>query len=161
MNCSQCGSPIREGELLCQTCGALQSDDMLTRRLQIKGESSNQPRTKSGVGSGPLHTITLSADQQAYECSVKGEASILLGRCVPPDAAREAIDLALAGGGEKGVSRQHAILRVDRGAVFVADLESTNGTFLNGRRLQPHFQHLLVSGDVLRLGALEIRVQIS
>lgn len=161
MNCSQCGSPIREGELLCQVCGALQADDMLTRRLKIGGESSIQPRVKSGVGSGPLHTITLNAEQQAYECAVKGGASILLGRCVPPDAAPESIDFAPVGAGEKGVSRQHALIRVDRGAVFVSDLESTNGTFLNGRRLQPHFQHLLVSGDVLRLGALEIRVQIS
>ena len=59
------------------------------------------------------------------------------------------------------MSRRHALIRIDHSAFFVMDLDSTNGTFLNGRRLQPRNQHLLVSGDVLRLGALEVRVQIS
>lgn len=50
-----------------------------------------------------------------------------------------------------GVSRYHAEIRLDGGQYLVADLGSTNGTWLNGQRLGgPHpIQH----GDILSLPA--------
>jgi pSer/pThr/pTyr-binding forkhead associated (FHA) protein len=55
---------------------------------------------------------------------------------------------------EASVSRRHAIL-VDRGScVRVLDDRSSNGTFVNGRRI---LQAELKSGDVLRLGRVVLR----
>jgi ABC-type multidrug transport system ATPase subunit/pSer/pThr/pTyr-binding forkhead associated (FHA) protein len=49
-----------------------------------------------------------------------------------------------------GVSRRHARLYLQDGQYFLEDLNSSNGTFLNGERLvQPR---RLKSGDVIRLG---------
>ncbi len=49
------------------------------------------------------------------------------------------------------LSRRHARIRADGGATVVEDLESTNGTFVNGERVRG--RHPLVSGDRIAVGA--------
>ncbi len=51
-----------------------------------------------------------------------------------------------------GISRYH--MKIDReGEDFVvSDLNSTNGTFINGERLAPHLPHKIKRGDELRIG---------
>jgi pSer/pThr/pTyr-binding forkhead associated (FHA) protein len=52
------------------------------------------------------------------------------------------------------VSRRHATLGIDgSGQPWVRDERSTNGTFVNDRRLQPGEQASLRDGDSLRLAA--------
>jgi hypothetical protein len=57
-----------------------------------------------------------------------------------------------------GVSRLHAVLRSEGEQVFVMDLGSSNGTYLNGVRLQPNTNQVLNHGDILSLGKLKIQV---
>jgi ABC transport system ATP-binding/permease protein len=54
------------------------------------------------------------------------------------------------------VSRLHASLAVDRGRVFLADLGSANGTFVNGRRLTQRAE--LCDGDRIDIGPFSLRV---
>ncbi len=51
-----------------------------------------------------------------------------------------------------GISRYH--MKIDReGEDFtISDLNSTNGTFINGERLAPHLPHRIRRGDELRIG---------
>src|SRR5262249_37453402 len=49
------------------------------------------------------------------------------------------------------VSRRHAELRFDGTQCFVADLNSSNGTYLNGQRIPE--QSRLTTGDKLQVGA--------
>src|SRR5205807_6036250 len=52
----------------------------------------------------------------------------------------------------KAVSRQHAqIVRVE-GAFFLEDLDSSNGTFLNGNRLSPRVRVRLTEQDTFQVG---------
>ena len=51
------------------------------------------------------------------------------------------------------VSRRHCRLHRRGGAVFVADLGSTNGTALNDETLPPHEEFTLRSGDRIRVGS--------
>lgn len=54
---------------------------------------------------------------------------------------------------EPGVSRMH--MRLDRdseGRILVLDLNSTEGTFINGERLNPNDTGVLEEGDTLRMG---------
>ena len=56
----------------------------------------------------------------------------------------------------QGVSRPHAeIVQTDRGH-RLSDLDSTNGTWVNGRRLDKEEKHVLRDGDDIRLGQSEI-----
>jgi hypothetical protein len=161
MICAQCGTPNREGELICVSCGMLLAEQTLkTVRLPLP---TSGLLTRNVEPDGVYTMLTLQAGEHVYEIPAADGTSVLLGRnntALTP-ASLSVLDLVEAGGVGLGVSRRHALIRTDHSAFFVMDLDSTNGTFLNGRRLQPRNQHLLVSGDVLRLGALEVRVQIS
>lgn len=55
---------------------------------------------------------------------------------------------------DASVSRLHARFDKEAGRVTVTDLDSTNGTFINGKRLMPNETCALRSGDELRLGTL-------
>ena len=50
---------------------------------------------------------------------------------------------------DEAVSSQHCRIRPEAGRFVVHDLESTNGTFVNERRVT---RHMLSEGDVIRLG---------
>ena len=55
------------------------------------------------------------------------------------------------------ISRVHAEIRRDEyGYLVIADLGSTNGTFVNGRRLEASAR--IISGDVIHVGDQEMRL---
>ena len=53
------------------------------------------------------------------------------------------------------VSRHHALLMVDDQGAIIEDLQSTNGVYLNGRRIARQRLH---DGDVLTIGETKFRV---
>lgn len=60
---------------------------------------------------------------------------------------------ALLGGGNEELSRIHAELYVWGNVMKVMDLGSTNGTYINGKRLEPNKRYALEDGDQIRLGS--------
>jgi hypothetical protein len=64
-------------------------------------------------------------------------------------------DLVLAG--DDFASARHARIEVRGDGVWVQDLESTNGTFVNGSRVTG--AQRLDQGDVLRVGETDLRVE--
>jgi hypothetical protein len=54
-------------------------------------------------------------------------------------------------------SGRHARLYDRDGRVYLEDLNSTNGTYVNGARVSA--QHLLHPGDVIRIGDTELRFE--
>lgn len=65
---------------------------------------------------------------------------------------RENVDLVI---NDYSASRVHARITHEEGGYFIEDLNSTNGTFKNGLRLQPYEKRKLESGDELRFGKTE------
>ena len=61
---------------------------------------------------------------------------------------------------DSSVSRAHTRMYVRGGVLHVEDLGSTNGTFLNGRRLAEGQGEPAYDGDELVLGALTFRVEL-
>ncbi len=78
------------------------------------------------------------------------EQVVLLTRPVTVVGRGADADLRLA---DTGVSRAHAELRLDGDTVRVVDLQSTNGTMLNGRRVRIA---TLTDGDRLDLGSTSL-----
>jgi serine phosphatase RsbU (regulator of sigma subunit) len=56
----------------------------------------------------------------------------------------------------KAVSRQHAQITFREGKYFVEDLDSANGTFVNGNRLAPRAPVPLTDADLLQIGPYEL-----
>ena len=55
------------------------------------------------------------------------------------------------------VSRRHAVLRSQDGQVMLEDLQSTNGTFVNGRRIA---EMVLSDDDRVTIGGAELVVRL-
>lgn len=65
---------------------------------------------------------------------------------------KENVNLAM---NDYSVSRVHARITQEDGIYYIEDLNSTNGTFKNGLRLQPYEKRRLDKGDELRFGKTE------
>ena len=53
----------------------------------------------------------------------------------------------------EGLSRRHFRISMDRRWAWLEDLNSTNGTFVNGERLVPYRARQLRAGDEIAAGA--------
>lgn len=62
---------------------------------------------------------------------------------------------------ERYISREHAIFRLEDKNVFLTDKGSTNGTYINGVRINPDEPQKLNSQDILHFGAQKIRFSIN
>jgi pSer/pThr/pTyr-binding forkhead associated (FHA) protein len=61
---------------------------------------------------------------------------------------------------DSSVSRRHARLSVGPGNILqIEDLGSTNGTAINGERIDSGVPHPLAPGSTLRLGDIELVVR--
>lgn len=58
----------------------------------------------------------------------------------------------------KTVSREHCMFRFLDNHAVVVDLKSTNGTYINGQRLEPYREYILAEGDELRMATLRSTV---
>ena len=64
---------------------------------------------------------------------------------------KEDVDMMLE---DNSVSRLHARISVEDGTIYLEDLNSTNGTYKNGLRLQPYEKRRIEEGDEIRIGKL-------
>jgi hypothetical protein len=94
---------------------------------------------------------------RALGLNIRGDT--LLGRDRAHDNMID-IDLDPYGAFEKGVSRQHAILRPSSSSLYLIDLESTNGTSVNGIPLSSSAARRLLDGDILSFGQLGCTIRI-
>ena len=84
---------------------------------------------------------------------------IVIGRSDSASADQPDLDLSAYEDGSQGVSRRHAQISRDGEALFVADLNSTNHTLLNGYVLDPRQRYRLYDGDELVLGLMRLVVR--
>lgn len=69
---------------------------------------------------------------------------------------KEEVDYALE---DRSVSRIHASILEEDGILYLEDLNSTNGTYKNGLRMQPYEKRRLERDDELRFGMAEYTFQ--
>ncbi len=84
---------------------------------------------------------------------------ISIGRRSRPTDPAVTLDLQQHGGFTHGVSRYHAMIVAVKGVLYLRDLNSINGTFLNTYKLLPITSYALKNGDVVMLGDLEATIE--
>lgn len=84
-------------------------------------------------------------------------ARILVGRADDEETANDLmLELSHYGGESNGVSRIHAAIHDQDGMVYITDLNSTNGTRINGLLLVPDQPYRLRETDELQFGNLTL-----
>lgn len=84
---------------------------------------------------------------------------ILVGRSDPDMERQPELDLTDYGGAKNGVSRRHAEIVFIDNSLYISDLNSTNGTKLNGFLLPPNQSFRLRDGDELELGQMKLMIR--
>ncbi len=97
-----------------------------------------------------LLTIRSKADSSVRESKLPPVGRVLVGR--GPDC------VVLLDG--QGISREHLAVEADDSAVFIVDM-SSNGTWLNGKRLSQNGRSKVEQGDLIELPGYEIRLHTS
>ncbi|GAB4400712.1 MAG: hypothetical protein OHK0053_22610 [Microscillaceae bacterium] len=111
----------------------------------VPSQKIDPKNTIIGSGGGaPVLKVVAGSFNQAFRLN---KPTITIGRAANNDIAIP----------EQTVSSKHATITVQNGSFFINDLGSTNGTFVNGSRID---SKILKSGDLIKFGAAQARFEI-
>jgi hypothetical protein len=147
--------------MFCVECGAqLEGDDLITKAItdeEITKELSRKaPRPEPAA---PVSSwITLHFMDSGKILPLVSRNEFILGRLTQDSPILPDIDLAPYRASASGVSRLHAVIKRKGKEVMVMDLGSSNGTYINGRRIPADVEETLRHGDIVALGTLQIQI---
>lgn len=160
--CPACQHENLDGSVFCGECSAkLDGADMLTTHsiraseyLQFPADAKNAtPYTPDLENWASLHLI-----ESGHILPLADRNEFTLGRISDSQPVMPDIDLTPYKAYASGVSRLHTVLRRAGEQVFIRDLGSSNGTYVNGKRMQANVDQILHHGDILSLGKLKIQI---
>ncbi|MEO0561446.1 MAG: FHA domain-containing protein [Chloroflexota bacterium] len=165
--CQNCGHRNRPGDLICSNCGQMLTGEKggATRRLQTDEMEKVEVQSPSPTPShSHLHfpanaAVAIQLKELQAPLVFEIEDELVIGRYDKTADISPDIDLHRFAGYLLGVSRRHAILHRKDERLMLEDLGSSNGTFLNGKRLSPRELTTIPDGSVVRLGDLSFRLR--
>lgn len=160
--CADCGHENKDGQLFCARCGAELSSNGHTPIIsaeELVERVKNHQRLREGLGLyGAPGSVTLRfEDGHALRVVLKRETT--LGRRGPRYKPAPDVDLSPYDARAKGVSRVHAVIQNLGNVLTLTDLGSTNGTTLNGERLNPDKPRIIKANDEIGFGRLKVRIE--
>jgi hypothetical protein len=161
--CTNCQHKNVAGAMFCAECGAQLDgvETLVTQAItdeQIADELSRKSPRPDLLSSPPNSWISLHLMDSGKILPLASRNEFTLGRLSEGQPIMPDIDLTPYQAYASGVSRLHAVVKRDADRVLVMDLGSSNGTYVNGRRINPHVEESLNHGDILALGKLKIQV---
>lgn len=163
IKCSNCQYENVSGTLFCAECGVqLDGIETLTTQSITQDQIAEDLKTRNAAmepPSSPANSwISLHLMDSGKILPLASRTEFTLGRLSEGQPIMPDIDLTPYQAYASGVSRLHAVVKREADRTVVMDLGSSNGTYLNGRRLNPHTEEELKHGDVVALGKLKIQV---
>ena len=166
VKCPVCQREHPENTPFCKECGAylLGGNGNETDLLLVSGVTwMNREETSGAPGvdvTSPL-SLKLTIPDSGRDVEVPLTEEVTIGRLDAASASFPDVDLTRDDALDKGVSRRHVKITRRGREVFIEDLGSMNGTFLNYRRLTPYLPQVLRDGDELLMGRLMLRVSFT
>ncbi len=108
----------------------------------------------------PAALLRLRIAQSGRVVEVRSDQVCEIGRPDPSLGLTPDLDLSQEGAEAIWVSRRHARIFYYDGHFYIEDLGSTNGTYLNNKRLVSGLPYALQDGDELRFGRIIAHVHI-
>jgi pSer/pThr/pTyr-binding forkhead associated (FHA) protein len=168
IKCPFCQATHVANTIFCNECGnyLLESDRRPTDPLErdeiswVGGtKEQSDVASSSQQGTKPV-AIQLKIGAGKREVEAKLDKFINVGRVDPTSAIFPEIDLTDESVSSKSVSRRHARILKREDSVLLEDLGSINGTFINGKKLDPYMPEVLSDGDILQVGKIPIEIKI-
>jgi hypothetical protein len=147
--CPACKLGNDANSVTCRHCGAsldLTSAKTAEKEAQPPGEYASPSNGLAFYLAGSTTPIATTVDQE-----------FVLGRKTEGES-EPLVDLSNPDGFAMGVSRRHAMIRPGENGYVIIDLNSSNGTWLNGKILVPTQPYDLPSGGLVQLGRLKLVV---
>ncbi|MEM8533487.1 MAG: FHA domain-containing protein [Chloroflexota bacterium] len=94
------------------------------------------------------------------EIPLPDNQQVVVGRADPVSHFFPDIDLTPHKALEFGVGRRHAQIAIQNGQIVLEDLNSTNGTFINGQKVSAHQPQALNHEDQIQFGQLIVRLYL-
>ena len=135
----------------------------MTTTQTINSDKLRDPVKGKGVLSPPpavmvKNWVTLHLMDTGQVLPLAERNEFTIGRISEGQPIMPDIDLSPYQAYANGVSRLHAVIKREASHIFLMDLNSANGTYVNGKRLNPNVEHTLKNGDVVALGKLKIQI---
>ena len=125
--------------------------DVLIRRA-ANPMPADRPAPPANQVAPPWRILLHIGSDSRSTLGVQISPQMLVGRSDGASGSAPDLDLAPFDGQRSGVSRRHALITYENGTLFIADLNSTNGTRINGFQLEPGRSYRLRDGDELEFG---------
>ncbi|MBN1314292.1 MAG: FHA domain-containing protein [Anaerolineales bacterium] len=165
LNCPECGKPAFEGSLFCPECGAtfkFEDEKRKTDSIPFVEETPNAVEPPLvGKGSIPISnisTISIIIPSSGRRIKIPLKEQLRIGRTDQARGIDPDVDLSEDDGAQAGISRLHASIISTSQGIAIMDLNSVNGTRVNGFQIPPNLPYALNSGDEVKLGDLLIHV---
>lgn len=169
--CPNCHNQEPSGALFCAECGTrlVVAEAPTTSHIERNqtGILILQSRQPGPPPTGPVAsdssadaTVSLHLIESGMILHLTGQTEFTMGRVAEGQPILPDVDLSPYEGYSHGVSRLHAAVKLNDQRVFITDLGSSNGTRLNGQKLQPNVDYPLSHGDVVALGKFKIQILI-
>jgi hypothetical protein len=159
--CPNCQHKNVAGAMFCAECGAQLDgvETLVTQAITNEQIAEDLRKKRPDTVSTPTNSwISLHLMDSGKILPLASRNEFTLGRLSEGQPIMPDIDLTPYQAYASGVSRLHAVVKRDADRVVVMDLGSSNGTYVNGRRINPHVEESLSHGDILALGKLKIQV---
>lgn len=143
--CPSCKFGNDANALTCMHCGSA-LDLIFTKSVMAD---------KGGQYAAPVHGMAFYFAGSATQIAIATDEEFILGRKAEGDA-EPMVDLTYPDGFAMGVSRRHAKVRSTPEGYLITDLNSSNGTWLDGKILAPSQPVELPSGGTVQLGRLKL-----
>ena len=148
MHCPECGFANAEGANYCQKCGAFLGDQPdakgdTTEVYQVDKTDELHPTDIETVTHEGATLVIRSGGGRSGEAFNVGGERMTIGRSPEAEVFLDYVT----------VSRNHALLVQRRDGLYIDDLGSLNGTYVNRRRIE---SHRLQNGDELQVGKYKL-----
>jgi len=165
IKCKRCGHTEYLGAYFCSECGFnLDSNEQSINEHEVKkGKDENgliATRNSENVSAqsiGNNHTALLIVETNEI-VYLEEKKEYTIGRVSEDQPILPDIDLSASKAYANGVSRIHALVKLNNNNLMIKDLDSSNGTRINSKKIYPKVEYQLNKGDTITLGKQKLKV---